>query len=116
MLELLAPKLRPGAVVLADNVRTFAGARTYLDFVQSGRNGFQSVTLPFPRERPSTRWTSSGGASAAGVPRSQRRGRPDVAAQASEVKLDESCSSALLVPFAATRYAEPSPQNDSGSG
>jgi predicted O-methyltransferase YrrM len=49
MLELLAPKLRPGAVVLADNVRTFKRSLApYLDYVQSGRNGFQSVTLPFP--------------------------------------------------------------------
>ena len=49
MLQLLAPKLRPGAVVLADNVRTFKRALApYLDFVQSGKNGFQSVTLPFP--------------------------------------------------------------------
>jgi predicted O-methyltransferase YrrM len=49
MLELLAPKLRPGAVVLADNVRTFKRALApYLDYVQSGKNGFQSVTLPFP--------------------------------------------------------------------
>lgn len=48
MLELLAPKLRPGAVVLADNVRTFKRALApYLDYVQSGKNGFQSVTLPF---------------------------------------------------------------------
>jgi predicted O-methyltransferase YrrM len=49
MIELLAPKLRPGAVVLADNVRTFKRALApYLDYVQSGKNGFQSVTLPFP--------------------------------------------------------------------
>jgi len=49
MLELLAPKLRPGAVVLADNVRTFKRALApYLDYVQSGKNGFESVTLPFP--------------------------------------------------------------------
>jgi predicted O-methyltransferase YrrM len=49
MIEMLAPKLRPGAVVLADNVRTFKRALApYLDYVQSGRNGFQSVTLPFP--------------------------------------------------------------------
>jgi predicted O-methyltransferase YrrM len=49
MIEMLAPKLRPGAVVLADNVRTFKRAlAAYLDYVQSGRNGFQSVTLPFP--------------------------------------------------------------------
>jgi predicted O-methyltransferase YrrM len=49
MLELLAPKLRPGAVVLADNVRTFKRALApYLDYVKSGKSGFQSVTLPFP--------------------------------------------------------------------
>jgi predicted O-methyltransferase YrrM len=49
MLQLLAPKLRPGAVVLADNVRTFKRALApYLDYVKSGRNGFESVTLPFP--------------------------------------------------------------------
>jgi predicted O-methyltransferase YrrM len=49
MLELLAPKLRPGAVVLADNVRTFKRALApYLAYVQSGKSGFQSVTLPFP--------------------------------------------------------------------
>ncbi|MEX2206869.1 MAG: class I SAM-dependent methyltransferase [Myxococcota bacterium] len=49
MLELLAPKLRPGAVVLADNVRTFKRSLApYLAYVQSGKSGFQSVTLPFP--------------------------------------------------------------------
>ena len=49
MLELLAPKLRPGAVVLADNVRTFKRSLApYLAYVQSGRSGFQSVTVPFP--------------------------------------------------------------------
>jgi predicted O-methyltransferase YrrM len=48
MLELLAPKLRPGAVVLADNVRTFKRALApYVNYVQSGKSGFQSVTLPF---------------------------------------------------------------------
>ena len=49
MIELLAPKLRPGAVVLADNVRTFKRSLApYLAYVQSGKSGFQSVTLPFP--------------------------------------------------------------------
>jgi len=48
MLELLAPKLRPGAVVLADNVRTFKRALgPYVHYVQSAKSGFQSVTLPF---------------------------------------------------------------------
>ena len=44
---LLAPKLRPGAVVLADNIKTFRRALApYVNYVQSGRNGFASVTLP----------------------------------------------------------------------
>jgi predicted O-methyltransferase YrrM len=47
MLELLAPKLRPGAVVLGDNIRTFRRALApYVEYVQSGRNGFASLTLP----------------------------------------------------------------------
>jgi predicted O-methyltransferase YrrM len=47
MLQLLAPKLRPGAVVLADNIKTFRRALApYVNYVQSGRNGFASVTLP----------------------------------------------------------------------
>jgi predicted O-methyltransferase YrrM len=47
MLQMLAPKLRPGAVVLADNIKTFRRALTpYLDYVQSGRNQFVSETLP----------------------------------------------------------------------
>jgi predicted O-methyltransferase YrrM len=47
MLELLTPKLRPGSVVLADNIKTFRRSLApYVDHVQSGRNGFQSITLP----------------------------------------------------------------------
>jgi predicted O-methyltransferase YrrM len=47
MLQMLAPKLRPGAVVLADNIKTFRRALApYLDYVQNGRNQFASVTLP----------------------------------------------------------------------
>jgi predicted O-methyltransferase YrrM len=47
MLQMLAPKLRPGAVVLADNIKTFRRALApYLAYVQSGRNQFASVTLP----------------------------------------------------------------------
>jgi predicted O-methyltransferase YrrM len=47
MLQLLAPKLRAGAVVLADNIRTFRRSLApYLEYVQSGRNGFGSLTLP----------------------------------------------------------------------
>jgi predicted O-methyltransferase YrrM len=47
ILRLLTPKLRPRAVVLADNIFTFRRAlRPYVDHVQSGRNGFVSTTLP----------------------------------------------------------------------
>ena len=47
MLQLLAPKLRPGAVVLGDNIKTFRRALApYVSYVQSGHNGFASVTLP----------------------------------------------------------------------
>jgi len=47
MLKLLSPKLRTGAVVLADNIRTFRWAlASYVDYVQSGKNGFASMTLP----------------------------------------------------------------------
>lgn len=46
ILELLAPRLRPGAVVLADNIRTFRKSlRPYVEHVQSGENGFESTTL-----------------------------------------------------------------------
>jgi len=47
ILHLLEPKLRPGAVVLADNIKTFRRALAgYVDYMQSGHNGFASVTLP----------------------------------------------------------------------
>jgi predicted O-methyltransferase YrrM len=46
LLELLKPKLRPGAVVLADNIFTFRKSlRPYVEYVQSGDNGFESMTL-----------------------------------------------------------------------
>ena len=47
MLELLTPRLRPGALVLADNVRTFK--KTLAPFVARVRagHGFASTTLPF---------------------------------------------------------------------
>jgi predicted O-methyltransferase YrrM len=45
-LKLLQPSLRPGAVVLADNIFTFKrDLAPYVDYVQSGRNGFESTTL-----------------------------------------------------------------------
>jgi predicted O-methyltransferase YrrM len=47
VLQMLEPNLRPGAVVLADNIKTFRRALAgYVDYMQCGRNGFRSVTLP----------------------------------------------------------------------
>ncbi|MFO0761452.1 MAG: class I SAM-dependent methyltransferase [Byssovorax sp.] len=46
VLELLKPKLRPRAVVLADNIFTFKKAlRPYVEYMQSGKNGFVSSTV-----------------------------------------------------------------------
>jgi predicted O-methyltransferase YrrM len=46
VLKLLQPKLRLKAVVLADNIFTFKKAlRPYVEYVQSGANGFVSSTL-----------------------------------------------------------------------
>ena len=46
VLELIKPRLRSGSVVMADNILTFKKAlRPYVEYVQSGRNGFQSTTL-----------------------------------------------------------------------
>lgn len=47
ILQMLAPRLRPGAVVLADNIKTFRRALApYVAYVRDGRNQFASVTLP----------------------------------------------------------------------
>lgn len=46
ILELLTPHLRPGSVVLADNILFFRKAlRPYVEHVQDPRHGFRSVTL-----------------------------------------------------------------------
>ncbi len=46
VLKLLAPRLRPGAVVLADNIHTFKKALApYVRYVQDPGNGFVSTTL-----------------------------------------------------------------------
>jgi len=46
VLKLLTPRLRPGAVVLGDNIRTFRKSlRPFVEYVQSGENGFLSTTL-----------------------------------------------------------------------
>lgn len=47
VLQMLAPRIRPGGVVLADNIKTFRRSLApYVDWMQNGRNGFRSVTLP----------------------------------------------------------------------
>jgi predicted O-methyltransferase YrrM len=46
VLDLVLPRLRPGAVVLADNIFTFRKAlRPYVESMQSGERGFASTTL-----------------------------------------------------------------------
>ncbi|MFQ5415660.1 MAG: O-methyltransferase [Myxococcota bacterium] len=46
ILKLLQPRLRAGAVLLADNIFTFRKAlRPYVEYVQCGENGFASTTL-----------------------------------------------------------------------
>lgn len=47
MIKMLAPRLRRGAVVLADNIFTFKKTlRPYVAYMQNRTNGFDSVTLP----------------------------------------------------------------------
>lgn len=47
VLRLLEPKLRPGSIVLADNIKTFRRSlQPFLDYVEGGRNGFHALTLP----------------------------------------------------------------------
>jgi predicted O-methyltransferase YrrM len=47
MIKMLAPKMRAGSVVIADNIFTFKTAlRPYVSYMQDRENGFESVTLP----------------------------------------------------------------------
>jgi predicted O-methyltransferase YrrM len=47
MIKMLGPRLRPGAVVFADNIFTYKKAlRPYVEYMQDRANGFDSVTLP----------------------------------------------------------------------
>ncbi|HEY3848826.1 MAG TPA: class I SAM-dependent methyltransferase [Acetobacteraceae bacterium] len=47
-LELIAPHLRPGAIVLCDNARQHRGAYAdYFAFLEDPANGFRTMTLPF---------------------------------------------------------------------
>jgi len=46
ILELVKPRLRPGALVAADNIFTFKRTlRPYVEYVQDPVNGFQSTTM-----------------------------------------------------------------------
>lgn len=46
VLELVKPHLRKGAIVVADNIFTFKKAlRPYVEYMQNGKNGFESTTL-----------------------------------------------------------------------
>ena len=46
-IELIAPHLRPGAVVCADNTGWRAPYAAYFAFVEDPANGFSTMTLPF---------------------------------------------------------------------
>ena len=47
ILRMLAPRIRPGGVVFADNIHTFRKTLApYVAWVQDPRNGFDSTTLP----------------------------------------------------------------------
>lgn len=47
-LELVAPHLRPGAIVVADNTTQFRHAyRHFFEFVEDPANGLKSLTLPY---------------------------------------------------------------------
>jgi predicted O-methyltransferase YrrM len=47
-IQLVAPHLREGAVVIADNTQQFRqGYREYFEFVHDPRNGLRTMTLPF---------------------------------------------------------------------
>jgi predicted O-methyltransferase YrrM len=48
LLKQLEPSLRPGAVLLADNIRSFRSSLVeFLDYLHGGANGWHSVTLGF---------------------------------------------------------------------
>jgi predicted O-methyltransferase YrrM len=48
VLKIVAPALRPGAVIVTDNVGLFrADYRQYVAYLRNRRNGFSSMTMPF---------------------------------------------------------------------
>ncbi|AQA13495.1 O-methyltransferase [Streptomyces malaysiensis] len=47
VLRMLEPRLRPGALVVADDIDQFEGPmRPYLDYVRDSANGYQNVSFP----------------------------------------------------------------------
>jgi predicted O-methyltransferase YrrM len=47
-LELIAPHLRQGAMIVADNTAQFRHAyRHFFEFVEDSKNGLSSLTLPY---------------------------------------------------------------------
>ena len=47
-LELVAPNLRPGAIVICDNTKAFASLyRSYFEFVHDPVNRLRTITVPF---------------------------------------------------------------------
>lgn len=46
VLKMLEPKLRPGAVIISDNIDSFRKeVRPFLEYVQARKNGYASSTL-----------------------------------------------------------------------
>ncbi len=46
VLRILDPLIRPGGIVISDNVNTFKDSlKSYVDFLQNPVNGYQSSTL-----------------------------------------------------------------------
>ena len=47
ILKILKPRLRKGSIILADDVIRFKrGLKPYVEYMKSGENGFESMTLP----------------------------------------------------------------------
>jgi predicted O-methyltransferase YrrM len=60
IVKLVAPRLRPGAVVLTDNVGTFrANYAAYVAYVRDPANGFRSTALPFKSGTEYSVWTGT---------------------------------------------------------
>ena len=46
VVQLLAPRMRPGGVILTDDVGGFRGNyQTYLDYIRNRASGFDSMTI-----------------------------------------------------------------------